>query len=219
GGQAGEVGCGRHDDAGLTLDRLDQDRGGVKRDGALDRLEVSDRHRAEARRERPEALAIGGLRREPDDGRGAAVEVALGHDDFGAVAADALDPIAEAARCLDRGLDSFRAGVHRQRDVELGDAAELLEERPELVAVIGARRYRQALRLLGERPEYARMAVAVADSRVGAHHVDVALALGVPEISALATSQHDWQRRVVLRAVAILKLDEIHDRYSTRHTW
>src|SRR5262249_19111351 len=58
---AGKIARGRHDDAGLALDRLDQNRGGVERYGTLDRLEVTERHRAEARRERPEALAIGRL--------------------------------------------------------------------------------------------------------------------------------------------------------------
>ena len=89
--QAGEIALGRHDDAGLALDRLDQDRGGVRRDRALHRGEIAERHRAEARRERAEAVAIVGLGREADDGGGAAVEIALGDDDLGAVGRDALD--------------------------------------------------------------------------------------------------------------------------------
>src|SRR5262249_58069028 len=97
-----------------------------------------------------------------DDGRGAAVEIAVGDDDFGAVAGDALDAIAPAARGLDRGLDRLRAGVHRQRSVERGELAQLLEKRAEAVAVIGARGHGEALGLRRQRGEDARMAVAVA---------------------------------------------------------
>jgi hypothetical protein len=66
------------------------------------------------------------------------VEIARRHDDLGAVAAHALDAISEAARGLDRGLDRFGAGVHRQRNIEAADAAELIEERPEPIGVVGA---------------------------------------------------------------------------------
>src|SRR5215468_12431964 len=160
--------------------------------------------------------AVGGLRGEADDGRGAAMEIALRHNDLGAVATDALDPVAPTACRLDRGLNRLGSGVHRQGGVELRDAAKLFEERTELVAVVGARRHRQALRLLGEGLEDAGMTMTVADRRIGAHHVDVALALGVPQMCTFAAHQHDRQRRVVLRAIAIFELDEIHDRYSTR---
>src|SRR5215510_4809274 len=95
----------------------------------LDRGEITERHRAEASRERPEAVAIGSLRGKTHNGGGAAVEIALRHDDLGAVAAHALDPIGPAARGLDRGLDRLGAGVHRQRRIEAADAAEFVEER------------------------------------------------------------------------------------------
>ena len=75
--QPGEEARGRHDDAGLALDRLDQHRRRVRRDRALDGGEIAERHRAEAGRERSEAVAVIGLGGERDDGGGAAVEIAL----------------------------------------------------------------------------------------------------------------------------------------------
>ncbi len=81
----GEIAGGRHDDAGLALDRLDQHGRGLGRDRALDGGEIAERHRPEAGRERAEAVAIVGLRWRTDDGGGAAVEIAVGDDDLGAV--------------------------------------------------------------------------------------------------------------------------------------
>src|SRR5205085_1522974 len=129
-----------------------------------------------------EAVAIFGLRREAHDAGGAAVEVALRHDDLGAIPAYALDAIAPSARGLDGGLDRLCTGVHRQCGVEAADAAELLEERPEAVAVVGARRHGQPLRLRGEHCKDARMGVTEAHRRIGTHHVDVAAAFPIPEL-------------------------------------
>ena len=64
----------RDDDAGLALDRLDQEGDGVGRDGALQRLGVAEGHDLEARREGPEARAARSdrsrSRRSPACGRG-----------------------------------------------------------------------------------------------------------------------------------------------------
>src|SRR5262249_43568754 len=107
------------------------------------------------------------------------------------------------------------AGVHGKRSIEAADAAELVEKRPEPVGVIGARGHRETLRLRGQCCQDARMGVAKAHCRIGAHHVDVTLAIGVPQIGPLAARQHDRQRRVVACAYAIFQSDEIHGLHST----
>ncbi len=208
--QPREEARGRHDDAGLALDRLDQDSGSPRRDRPLDGGEIAERHSAESGGEGTEAVAIVGLGRERDHGGGAAVEVALGNDDLGAVALDAFDPIAPAARRLDRGLDRLRAGVHRQRGVEPRELAELLEEGTETIVVVGARRHSQTLGLGRQRVEDAGMGVAVAGGRIGAHHVDVAPARRIEEVRALSACQHHRERLVVVRTVAVLELDGFH---------
>ena len=72
-------------DAGLALDRLDQEGHRVRPYRGLQRFGVAERHDAEARREGPEAAArlrVGG---EADDGDRAAVEVVGADDDLGLV--------------------------------------------------------------------------------------------------------------------------------------
>jgi hypothetical protein len=145
--------------------------------------------------------------KEADDGGGAAVEVALRDDDLGAITGDALDPVAPAARGLDRSLDRFGAGIHGQHRIEAGAVADFGEKRPEPVAVVGTRRHGQAARLGFERSKQARMGVAVARRRISAHHVDVAPAFDVPQMGALAARQHHRQRLVIVSRVALLELD------------
>ena len=134
----GEPAVGRNDDAGLALDGLDQHRDGRRRDRLLQRGEVAERHGAEARREWAEAVAIVGLGGECDHRGGAAVKVSGCDDDLGAVARHALDLIAPAARRLDRGLDRFGAGIHRQGGIKAGQPGQLGKERAQPVAVVGA---------------------------------------------------------------------------------
>src|SRR3954451_11082883 len=75
-GAAGEIPARRNDDAAFALDRLDQERGGVARDCALERMCVAERDALEPGRERTEAVAILRFRRHADDGDRAAVEIA-----------------------------------------------------------------------------------------------------------------------------------------------
>ena len=177
---------GRNDDAGLALDRLHQHGDGVGRDGPLDGGEVTKGNAVEAGREGSEAVPIVGLRGERDDGRGAAVKITVGDDDAGTVLRHALDAIAPAPRRLDRGLDRLSTGVHRQRRIEPREAAKFGEERPQPVVVEGTRGHGEAPGLRLERGENARMRMPMARRRIGAHHVDVAPASGIPEMSALA---------------------------------
>jgi hypothetical protein len=74
----------RHNDPGLSLDRLDQHRCRLGCDRTLDRGEIAERYGAEARGGRAEAVAVIRFRGEGDDGRGAAVEIAGRDDDLGA---------------------------------------------------------------------------------------------------------------------------------------
>src|SRR3977135_4233903 len=71
--------------------------------------EIAERSRAKVGREWSKAVAVVGLGREGDDGRGAAVEIPCRDDDLGAVTGDTLDAITPAARRLARGLGRPRA--------------------------------------------------------------------------------------------------------------
>ncbi len=202
-----EIAVGRHDDAALALDRLDEERGGVRRDRALERGELAVRHQAQPGRERSEALAILRLGGQAGDGDGAPVEVAFARDDLGAIVRHALHLVRPLARRLQRGLDRLEAGVHRQRPVHAGEPAQPREERGQPVVVVGPRGDRQPARLGGQRAQDARMRVAEAHRGVGRHAVEVASARLVPDVRAFAAHQHDRQRRVVGRAVPPLERD------------
>ena len=133
-----EVARRRHDDAGLTLDGLDEERGGVRRDRGVERSRVAKGHAAEAGRERAEAVAVLRFAGEADDRGGAAGEVAFGDEDVRPTFGHALDLVGPLARCLDGGLDRFGARVHRQRTVHAGHAAQRLQKGAEPVGVEGA---------------------------------------------------------------------------------
>src|SRR5215475_11263385 len=60
------------------------------------------------------------------------------------------------------------------------------------------------------------MGMAVADSRIGAHHIDVAAAGGVPDVSPLTAREHDRKRFIIVSAVPALKFHCVHGHNSDR---
>src|SRR6266700_3058791 len=91
----------RENYASLTLDRLDQHRDGRRRNRPFDRGRVAETNSAKARRKRAEAVLILRLGREPDDGRGSTVKIAVRDDDLRPISCHALDAITPAARGFD----------------------------------------------------------------------------------------------------------------------
>src|SRR6185503_4267076 len=199
----GKVSRRRHDDAGLCLYWLHEERNGLRRDGGAQRGDVAEVDEREARRERAEVLAILRLRRETDDRRRAAVEVVAADDDLGAVLRDAFDSIAPLARELDRRLDGLGAGIHRQRHLHAGERAELAQERAHAIVVHGARRQRQPLGLLDERRDDARVSMPLIQARVRADAIEILSPFDVEDPHAFAAADDYGQRRVVRRADAL----------------
>ncbi len=117
-----------------------------------------------------------------------------------------LTLFAPFARGLERHFHRLQAGVGRQHRFLSGDFAQALEQHRQSVVAVGARRDVERAGLLREHARQAWMAVAVADRRVGAHHVQVAAAVLVPQMHALAACQCHRQRIVVVRAIAPLQL-------------
>ena len=113
---------------------------------------------------------------ETDDRRRAAVKIPRGDDDLRLVGGDRQLVIAIAARRLDGGLDRLGAGVHDQAGVEPGKIREILVECAEIVGMKGARDDIEPFELALHRADETRMQMAEARRRIGAHHVDVALA-------------------------------------------
>src|SRR5205823_5881623 len=112
---AAEPSVRRDDDTALALDGLEEHADRVLVDRRGERFRVAERHAPESRREGTESLAVLILGAEPDDGRGAAVEVVPAHDDLGPAVGDALLLVAPLPDQLDRRLDRLGSRVHRER--------------------------------------------------------------------------------------------------------
>ena len=170
---AGQVAGRRDADARLALDRLEQHGDGVVGDRGAQGVEVAVRDGDEAGRER--AVVVAGLRvvGEADDRRGAAVEVAAGHDDLRPAGGHALDPVAPLAGDLDARLHGLGAGVHGQDHLLAHQRRERGGEGGELVVVEGARGQGDALELGAGGVEQARVAVAEVRRRVRREEVEV----------------------------------------------
>ena len=207
--QATEVARGRDDDAGLALDRLDQNRGDVGVHRLLDRVGVAVGQHAEAGGEGAEALLVEALGGKADDGGGAAVEVAVEDQDLGLVVGHALDVVAPLAGGLDRGFDRLGAAVHGQHAGEAGELGDLLTQGAELIVAEGARGQGHAARLLDERLDQAGVAVTLVDRRVGGKAVHVAAPLDVPDPHSGGPRDHHVEGVVVVGTVAILEVDVV----------
>jgi hypothetical protein len=171
---------------------------------------VPERHEGEAPGEGPEAVAVGFVRREAHDGGGAPVEVVVGHDDLGAVPGDVLGPVAPAPGRLDGGLHRLRPRIHGQGHVEAGDLHQALQEGSEKLRVVGPAGDREPGGLLHHGVEDARMAMAQADRRIGAHHVEVAPSLGIRRPDPFGLREDDRQGIVVGGGDGFLESDAIH---------
>jgi hypothetical protein len=203
-----EIG-GRHDDAGLALDRLEQHRDGVVVDRGLERIDVAVRHGDEPGRVWTEVRARLLIVAEADDRRRAAVKVARHHDDLRAAVGHALHAIAPRAGDLHRGLDRLGARIHGQHHVFAGERGERLGERAESVVVERAARECDAVELfLGGGDEHL-IAVAEVHGRVGRKAVEVSLALDVRDPSAFTRRNHNGERVVVVREVRVLDRDQL----------
>ena len=133
-----EVAVRRHNDAGFTLDRLEQDGAGIRVDRGFDSAGVAVGDDDEARRERAEVVAIKRLGRERDDRDRATLEVSGNDDDLRLVAWDPFCDVAPFARDLDRGLDGLGTRVHGQCQVVAEQIMKILIQERELVVAEGA---------------------------------------------------------------------------------
>lgn len=115
------------------------------------------------------------------------MEVLRADDDLRLVPGDALDLISPFADRLDDSLDCLGPGVHRQDLVRAGEGGELFVEVGKLVVAESPRGKRQLAGLLGHGRKDFRMAVTLVDRRICGQAIEIAIAVGVPDIHAFAT--------------------------------
>ena len=132
------------------------------------------------------------------------MEVIRGAEDQGLALGHLFDLVGPLPRNLDSRLDGLGARVHGQHHVVAKGLPDLLGPDGEDVIVKGPRAQRQPPYLLCERLYQLGVAVALVDGAVGRQEVDVALALRVPHVDALAAGEDDGDGVVVMSGVLIL---------------
>ena len=165
----------------LPLDGLDdEERHVLRRELALERLEVADRHLREAGQQRAEPVAELGRGRRGERAEREPVEAVLRREHARAAGRGAAE--------LDRGLDRLRAGAREDHLAERGGrtAQELLgQQRRERVDAELHRARALKLERLDQRLADARVVAAHVEHPEAAEHVEVAVAVRVPEVGAL----------------------------------
>src|SRR5579863_5473641 len=202
------------DDAGLPLDRLDEEGDRVRRDRLLQRLGVAEGNDPEARRERPEMLTSRHVGAESDDTERASVKIVGADDDLGLPVRHALDLVTPLAHGLDRALYRLGTAVHWQHLVRAGKLCDLFVKGGKLVVVEGAGGQRQLTRLFHHSGQDLRMAVALVHRGICGEAIEITVALRIPQPDAFAARQNDAERLVVLGAKARFRRDEICHRWT-----
>jgi len=135
------------------------------------------------------------------------VEVPAYYDDLGLVLRDALDLVAPLAGSLQRGLDGFGAGVHRQHEIHAGERGEFGAERPELIVVERPAREGEAIELRVRDGGELGVAVPEVQRAVRGEQGEVATPVDVADPRTVALRDHDGQGRVIAGAVRLDELD------------
>ena len=106
-----------------------------------------------------------------------------------------------------KGNASFRKKKKRHMEEDKIPLTGHLEELTQAIGVKRARDDGQGADLLANRLDQPRVGVAVTDGGVGAHHVEILLAVLVRDPDAFATREDDRQRVVVVCAITVFEID------------
>ena len=200
----------RHIDAGLALDGF-HDHGAdlvaFLVEDFLQRFRVVVRDFDEARGERTVVVVAVRIVRHGDDGDGAAVEIAVTHNDQGLVLRNAFDHVTPAAGQFQGGLHRFGAGVHRQQLVVAEELGGEFLVRAEAVVIEGAGGQAQILGLVGEGLDDLRVAVTLVHGRISREKIEIAFAVDIPYEGTFAFGEDNGQWMIVMRTVAIFLID------------
>ncbi|MEZ4394554.1 MAG: hypothetical protein R3A48_26070 [Polyangiales bacterium] len=130
-----------------------------------------------------------------------------GRDDVDAL--DVAAAVVKAPRELERGLVGLGAAVAEVHPVEARAPRELRGELDLPVGVVVVRDVPEARDLLGDGLHQRRVRVAEHAHRDARVEVEVAAAVGVPEVAALAAGHHQRRLLVVSEEVATGQVEEL----------
>ena len=185
-----EVLGGRRMDAAFAQDRLDQDRCNGAVDSLTHRIEVAPGDVTEPIGHGGERLVLRRLTGGGERGEGSAVKTAEGAHDR------VSTPTPVFARQLDGALVRLGTGV---REEDLSPVSGRFEEQfVDLDRSLGGdwvgeevRHVQKSLELVADRLGDDHVRVAERHDRDAGEEVEIALAVGIPELGALATLEHD----------------------------
>src|SRR5258708_4881519 len=203
-----QVGIRGHDHAVFALDRLHQERNGIRCDRGMKCSRITVGNNLDAGRKGAETIPILFFGAEANDGGRASMKIAVTDDYFRLPLGNTLDLVAPFAHQLDRRLDSFRAAVHRQNFLIASQVAEFLEEWAKLVVVERAGSKRDAACLLDQRLSNLGMCVALIDSRIGAQAVKITFAVYIGDPYPRTFADNDIQRVIVVGPIFFFKGDK-----------
>ena len=183
----------RHAHAALALDRLDQDRGGVRTDRLLHRLEIAERHLVEAVDHRAEAFEVFLLSAGRERRERAAMEGALEGDD--AVAVGLAVHGVELARGLDRAFHRLGARIGEEHVIREALLAQAVGELLLLGHAEQVGDMDRLVRLRGDRGGDLRVRVTERVDGNAGGKIEIALAIGGGEPGALAVIEREINSR------------------------
>ena len=207
-GTCGQITGRRHLDTTLALDRLHDECRCVVSDCGLQCVGIAVCDGAEPRWKWAEVALIPGFGRHRNGPERPAVEVAFARDDLGPPGRYTLDLVRPFPGGLQRCFHGLGAGVHGQGPIHARQFAGTLQEWSQPIREKGSGYHAEPSSLPVQCLHQARMRMTMADRGVGAHHVQITLAIDVPDIAALRPGQHDRQRLIVVRAVTRFQVDE-----------
>ena len=184
----------RRADAALALHRLDQDAGGLGSDRALHRLDVAERHLIEAVHHRPEAVDVLRVLGRGERRQRAAVERAFEGDD--AVALRTAIRRLVLAHHLDDAFHRLGAGVGEEHRVGEACGAQPVGQPLPLGDAVEVGDVQHLGGLLGDRCDEVRMRMAERIDRDARREIEIALAVGRNQPSALAPLECEVDARI-----------------------
>ena len=182
------------DDAALALDRLDQDGGGLRRDGGAKRVQIAIGHVNEARRVRIEALEMLFLAASRDGRQRAPVKGAGGADDLVPALVAAL--VMVFARHLDGALIGLGARVAEEHGVGKGVLRQRGRHRLLAGHPVQVRGVPQPARLVLQGLDQMGMAMAQRGHRDARTEIQESSPVARPQIGTLAPFEGDIGTRI-----------------------
>src|SRR5258708_39269040 len=183
----------RHDDAALALDWFDHDADGFVAPRAIERREIVERHESEARHQWLKPLMVSLLAGRAHGGERTSMERPQRRQNLVAATARVAAP---SARELDRRLVRFRTGIAEKNFAAVEAIREALGQPRGRLGVKDVGHVGELFGLLFDRAHDARIPVAETRDREPAEKIEVAIAVRIVKIRAVAAHERERQTPV-----------------------